>query len=816
MTTRFLVLVTTSVLLAPPDLWAGGFVVAQNGESKALIYAPGETEWAGVRLADRVRRWTGVSVPVHSKTAVYPGNSNLIAVGVPGNNPVVRESLGADPRLADLGDQGYILKVTTWRGRPVLIAAGRTLAGVNNGVSELVSWKLRFAQGRAAARGDLDESDKPALKYRMLWSAIGAAWAPTFQETIAVVNGEVPNRGASTGEGVLEYCKRAIDYCSDHKLNGFYIYYLIDEKIGGLATAQEVCRYARHNNVRIILGVATMSSYHGFAVSPDFEFTFKNWNAQRPQLSIVHRDGKSGEGICPSKPENQEWLRRGTRWLFEHVPDLGGVNVEDGDWILCWCDDCRAARNDPGNDPNFFHDQMASYRPVLEEMDRLGLDAWQTFATYSGFSKNAIKGAMYGAIQTKRAEGPSTRIVYPPRFLQQMPPRSIAQWTVTGMVTPGNWPEGQRPPRSNFKEHIGFFHQGSPWWGPVKPQRWWADKGPGSMWDDISQVLHFVIGRVHSSGMVGMTVKGMAGDSAPARDIGYVALEYFGWHPERSYEQFVQDRLSVRLGGEERAREFLRMLRNTTQDPAAVERDRQLAEKTANDADLDPRQRLRWRNLVRELARRATLARERAAAQRTQANERSLYPTSAQDGYVVLASGHLDTASGFLRWGKQGGSRCVVIGIHTLPFGKTTPDVVNAKLRIPLTDTPVTDDSSARRLSVLIQHIDAADDMRVTVPDGASPPLGHIGVYRAPGPLNPEFNKYIELDVTEQVKADLKAQRATFAWRIEPETVPNDAPSQLSFPSVDCVNSSFPKDNHGARLLMRFQAMVGSEENNEE
>ena len=82
---------------------------------------------------------------------------------------------------------------------------------------------------------------------------------------------------------------QAIDYCSDHKINGLCIYYLIDSKIGGLSTAQEVCRYARHSNVRIILGVATMSSYHGFAASPDFDFTFKHWTTERPALRISAR-----------------------------------------------------------------------------------------------------------------------------------------------------------------------------------------------------------------------------------------------------------------------------------------------------------------------------------------------------------------------------------------------------------------------------------------------------------------------------------------------------------------------------------------------
>lgn len=40
------------------------------------------------------------------------------------------------------------------------------------------------------------------------------------------------------------------------------------------------------------------------------------------------------------------------------------------------------------------------------------------------------------------------------------------------------------------------------------------------------------------------------GHTAPARDSDYVALEDFTWHPEHSYHQFIDERLSEHLGGE--------------------------------------------------------------------------------------------------------------------------------------------------------------------------------------------------------------------------------------------------------------------------
>ena len=298
---------------------------------------------------------------------------------------------------------------------------------------------------------------------------------------------------------------------------------------------------------------------------------------------------------------------------------------------------------------------------------------------------------------------------------------------------------------------------------------------------------------------------------APARDLSYVALEYFGWHPERSYEQFIDERLSVRFGNADLARRFLALLRNTTRNPAEIDRDRQEAERIAADSQLDVRQRLRWRNLALELARRATLAREMAAAEQARPKRPEVRPKTACDGHVVISTGQVDTTAGMLRWGKHAGKGCVAVGIHALPFGKTAPDVLRAVLHIPLTDSPATDDTSAAQLNTLVQHIDAADDHRVTLPDGVSEALITIGVYRAPGPPSPAFDRYAEFDVTAQVKADLSARRSTFAWRIAPQTVPDNADSQLCFPAVDCANSSFPAENHGARLLLEFQAMARPE-----
>ena len=85
-------------------------------------------------------------------------------------------------------------------------------------------------------------------------------------------------------------------------------------------------------------------------------------------------------------------------------------------------------------------------------------------------------------------------------------------------------------------------------------------------------------------------------------------MEYFGWHPERTYEQFQQDRLALCYGGADRAALFLKLLHNTAKTPEEINTAKLKALETGLSRDLDIRQRARWTNLAAELARRQKLA----------------------------------------------------------------------------------------------------------------------------------------------------------------------------------------------------------------
>ena len=100
-----------------------------------------------------------------------------------------------------------------------------------------------------------------------------------------------------------------------------------------------------------------------------------------------------------------------------------------------------------------------------------------------------------------------------------------------------------------------------------------------------------------------LVTTGQNGNQFTAHELNYLALEYFSWHPERTYEQFQHDRLEPCYGGAERASLFLKLLRSTAKTPGDIEASRLQAQHVGQETNFDIRQRVRWASLTAELAR---------------------------------------------------------------------------------------------------------------------------------------------------------------------------------------------------------------------
>ena len=114
-----------AVTFLPELLCADDLVFAKHGQAMIAIHAPGENEWAGRRLADRLFKYTGARAEVHTGEIPPPVPSSLVVIGTPQSNLVVKDVAGTDERIEGLGDEGYLLKNASWQQRAVLVAVVR-------------------------------------------------------------------------------------------------------------------------------------------------------------------------------------------------------------------------------------------------------------------------------------------------------------------------------------------------------------------------------------------------------------------------------------------------------------------------------------------------------------------------------------------------------------------------------------------------------------------------------------------------------------------------------------------------------------------
>lgn len=167
------------------------------------------------------------------------------------------------------------------------------------------------------------------------------------------------------------------------------------------------------------------------------------------------------------------------------------------------------------------------------------------------------------------------------------------------------WPAGLRPPT---RHSIGLLHQGSQW---HNSEIWWTrsprQNNTGERYVDISDLIRYTCVRCADEGLEGLEILGEVSDDSPANELNYLAIEEFGWHPRRTWDEFYRDRLVRIYGNEEDARRFVKMVRSEERSLPELLRDLNTAEEISQNRQFDSRQRRRWGNLRAEIARRISL-----------------------------------------------------------------------------------------------------------------------------------------------------------------------------------------------------------------
>jgi len=557
--------------LAEDKLW-----LVSNGQARAVIVRGGDDDFAAERLQGWLKEESGVEVGIRvADEDDSPEESCVVLVGSPASNALVRK-LVVEAKLeldvAKLGDQGYVARRIHHGGRDWVLLAGGGRDGAIHAVADMVNWHLNHADDDVWL-DRLDTRQVPRFRYRWLWTWDNRMdWGGSGVAVTRMGGGKYEKES----DAFLVDYKRCVDYMADHKFNGLIIWGFLRDTHGGVDVAQELCRYASRRGVRILPGVGT-SGYAGYYYEGKNHFNADTWLAEHPEFRSIDPSGRPRTAPCPSKKANQDWLDRGAEWMFENF-QVGGVNLEMGDFFVCYCDDCKRARAAIQSDePDYYKDMAISHMVTLKTMRRLAPEAWLSYATYTGYT--------------------AAMIDTPPKFLSMIPDDAICQWTLTRMAR--RWPADVRP---MAKHNIGYLH--------------WCNSSTHTEDDFYLDEIQAICRRAAGAGFDGLDTYGELSDRLPNAELFYLAWEAFLWNPDMSIEQFVNERLGRLYGGAEAAQAWTNILPlvragKDREDPDNCAKARELAESARMTAHADGRE--RWDRLIAYLDRHERVAREAIA-----------------------------------------------------------------------------------------------------------------------------------------------------------------------------------------------------------
>ena len=565
---------------------------AQQG----VIVAASDATSAAQRLKTLITQDTGLTFTVVSPNQKHDAEDLQFVLCTKASRSEVKHLLPEAALSADLQPQGFLISTESTTTQAVVI--GGDTDGLRYGVGELWHYHCALDGKRIVPQNSLWLVKAPAFSKRMFWNWTHCTnrdddLRRVHQTKHVDANGTLEPYLAQPN-GFADTFQKVVDFQADHKLNGLIVWGFINDAHGGLATAQSVSKYAKANGVKILPGIGTMG-YGGFYFGGDHPFNINTFLAKHPQVRLmVQADGKDMPGTpCPSAPVFQQWLRDGAEWYFTTLKDIGGVNLEHGDFFQCHCPRCKVQRSLPENDQNYHWDMMASQVPVIERGLKINPELWYSYACYDSYHAALLSN--------------------PPKFLTQYPKAAITQWTYTKMIADpilnpaGSWPLSLRPP-AGTNHSIGLLHQGSHW--DVKRQ-WWGESDEsavafGGTYSLVSDLIQQTCHRAIADKSEGLQIIGQIGAASPQNELNYLALEAFSWNPQLDYQTWIDQELAPLYGGPKLSRRFYEIVSHTTRQPQELASDLQEAQQTLKKI-ADPRHARRWSNLISELRRRQAL-----------------------------------------------------------------------------------------------------------------------------------------------------------------------------------------------------------------
>ncbi|MBX3569137.1 MAG: hypothetical protein KF914_13830 [Rhizobiaceae bacterium] len=514
----------------------------------------------------------------------------------------LRESYGGD-----IGDVGLRLDPALAEGEYVVEASGGQVmvrggpfSGVIYGVEELLArspQRLRPELFATPVRG------KPGLPYRTFWTwdhSTNWELSQIGQQEIGVFNPYQKPPG-----GFLADYRRLVDFCSKNRVGGIVIYGFLRDSHGGIEAAQELCRYGNERGVRIIPGIA-IGAYGGVYWEGRHKYNLRTWLAANPQhaakmsrdigfqladlafpLNFPHSDYTVT--ACPSAPETIDWMEEAVSWLADTF-EIGGVNIESGDYGVCDCQRCQARR---ANDAEarrrgdvygdyWSHTDMAENFPRLYRATKARRpDAW----VYCEMQWDNLLDPVATEIQKRLPKGAIYQHTANQSFWKRLRTELRADY-VAALPTQPNVLRCQ------------FACQ---WNGDERTQRYAFN----------ARSFADMAGRGAELGMQGLTVWSEVSDYVATAELSYLAFARFGWDPRLTWDAFVAEELAPRLGGERHARTFIAIAEEIdASQTLSVPRLAELqAQALAMMAEVEAGAARRWLTLAEQIARRGFMGR---------------------------------------------------------------------------------------------------------------------------------------------------------------------------------------------------------------
>lgn len=392
-------------------------------------------------------------------------------------------------------------------------------------------------------------SDGPGLAYRTFWT-----WDHSTNWELSQIGQQeigVFNPYQKPPSGFLADYRRLIDFCSDNRIGGIVIYGFLRDSHGGIDAAHELCRYGRERGVRIIPGIA-IGAYGGVYWEGKHRYNLSTWLKDNPQhkaqfsrdigfqiadldfpLNFPHSDYTVT--ACPSAPEVLDWMEEAVSWLARTF-DIGGINIESGDYGVCDCDRCvarrandaEAARRAAEYGDSWSHSDMAANFPRLYKAAKAAKpDLW----IYCEMQWDNLLEPV--AIEAQSAL---------PRGAIYQHTANRTYWTrLRNAITAE---EVEALPTQPNVLRCQFACQ---WNGDARTERYALNAR------DFADMCI----KGGEMGMQGLTVWGEPSDYNATSEISYLAFARFGWNPSLTWDEFVFGDVAPLFGSVENANRFI-------------------------------------------------------------------------------------------------------------------------------------------------------------------------------------------------------------------------------------------------------------------